>query len=305
MSEPLAWCNLLVILVTVAVSYAGFRDPEVERKYIFRPESILAGKEYYRLVTSGFLHAGWGHLACNMVSLYLFGRILERSLGRTDFLLDLLRVRLLAGASSLSMSTGITITWLMGLRAAYAELSLPIFSCSLGRGSGCISRVPIPGWVYAIGFMVVSFVAMKNAKDNIGHDAHLGGAIIGLLICRRAFTRRPSLTTGRSSCLVLGFSVLLLIYLWINPLFLPVPSFLRPPIPSQDTAVEPAQAQTGGHAGGCHPRQDRQERGGQPDRRGKGFAGISLRETPAPGGVQEAGVGPGDLILIVNPLPRR
>ena len=87
MSEPLAWCNLLVILVTVAVSYAGFRDPEVERKYIFRPESILAGKEYYRLVTSGFLHAGWGHLVCNMVSLYLFGSMLELSMGRADFLL--------------------------------------------------------------------------------------------------------------------------------------------------------------------------------------------------------------------------
>ena len=77
MNEPLALCNLLLILVTVAVSYAGFRDPGVEEKYIFRPESILAGKEYYRLVTSAFLHAGWAHLAWNMVSLYLFGRVLE------------------------------------------------------------------------------------------------------------------------------------------------------------------------------------------------------------------------------------
>jgi membrane associated rhomboid family serine protease len=87
MNEPLALCSFLLIVATVAVSFAGFRNPDVEARFIFHSESILAGKEYYRLVTSGFLHASWRHLLWNMVGLYCFGRVLEWSLGRMDFLL--------------------------------------------------------------------------------------------------------------------------------------------------------------------------------------------------------------------------
>ena len=54
MNEPLAICNLLLILLTVVFSYLGFRSRALEAKYIFHPEAILAGKEYYRLVTSAF-----------------------------------------------------------------------------------------------------------------------------------------------------------------------------------------------------------------------------------------------------------
>src|ERR1035438_7018468 len=87
MYEPVAFCTTLVILVTCVVSYLGFRSPAVEENYIFCPERILTGKEYYRLVTSAFLHSGWGHLVWNMVSLYLFGGSLEWALWRTNFLL--------------------------------------------------------------------------------------------------------------------------------------------------------------------------------------------------------------------------
>src|ERR1035438_7334485 len=87
MYEPVAFCTTLVILVTCVVSYLGFRSPAVEEKYIFCPERILAGKEYYRLVTSAFLHSGWGHLVWNMVGLYSFGRSLEWALGMGHFLL--------------------------------------------------------------------------------------------------------------------------------------------------------------------------------------------------------------------------
>jgi hypothetical protein len=76
--------------------------------------------------------------------------------------------------------------------------------------------------------MVGSFVALKQAKDNIGHDAHLGGAIVGLLITAAL---RPDAVSynWKIFVLVLGLSVLLLIYLWLNPLFLPIPSYLNPP----------------------------------------------------------------------------
>src|SRR5438067_1621850 len=87
MNEPSALFTTLLMLLTGIFSYLGFRNRAVEEKYIFHPTSILAGKEYYRLVTSAFLHADWGHLLFNMLSLYLFGRGVEMFVGSGHFLL--------------------------------------------------------------------------------------------------------------------------------------------------------------------------------------------------------------------------
>src|SRR5258708_56222 len=87
MTSQIELCTALTILVTGVVSYLGFRSAAVEEKYIFEPEKILAWKEYYRVVTSGFLHADWRHLLLNMISLYLFGNAIEGYFGRWEFLL--------------------------------------------------------------------------------------------------------------------------------------------------------------------------------------------------------------------------
>ena len=220
-------CNLLLILVTVAVSYAGFRNPGVEEKYIFRPESILAGSEYYRLVTSAFLHAGWGHLAWNMVSLYLFGGALERWFGRTDFLL--IYFGAVIGGNLLSLYVHRHHDYLAyGASGGVCGVIFAYILLFPGAGIRLYFAVPIPGWLYAIGFMVGSFVALKNARDNIGHDAHLGGAIVGLLIAAGLHPKAVAYNL-KIFLLVLGLSILLLIYLWLNPRFLSIPSFFNRP----------------------------------------------------------------------------
>jgi membrane associated rhomboid family serine protease len=227
MSEPLALCNLLVILLTVAVSCAGFRYSWVEEKYIFRPESILADKEYYRLITSGLLHSGWSHLLWNMVSLYLFGPILEWSLGRTYFLL--IYFGSVIGGNLLSLYVHRHHDYrAYGASGGVCGIIFAYLLLFPGAGIMVYLAVPIPGWLYAIGFIVGSFVAMKKAKDNIGHDAHLGGAIVGLLI---AAALRPELALYNWKFFLLVFvpTVLLLVYLWLNPLFLPVPPLFGRP----------------------------------------------------------------------------
>ena len=78
----MAIVTLGLIAVTCGVSYAGFMKPAVVRKYIFNPESILADKEFYRLVTSAFLHADGRHLFFNMLTLFLFGSRLFRQIAR-------------------------------------------------------------------------------------------------------------------------------------------------------------------------------------------------------------------------------
>ncbi len=227
MHEPTAWCSLLLIAVTCAVSYAGFRSREVEAELIFRPESILAGKEYYRLVTSALLHSGWSHLICNMVGLYLFGRLVEGSLGVQDLLL--IYFGSIIGGDLLALYVHRHHDYRSyGASGGVSGLVFAFLLLFPGARIGWYFVVPIPGWLYALGFMVGSFIALKLAKDNIGHDAHLGGAIVGLLIAA-ALHPQAARYNWAIFLLVLVPAVLLLACLWRNPLFLSTPFFFEPP----------------------------------------------------------------------------
>src|SRR5260370_36577915 len=87
MEGHFATCNSLMIRTTCVPSYLGLRSHALEEKYILNPEAILAGKQYYRLASSAFLHADWRHLLMNMLTLYLFGGSVESSLGHSRFAL--------------------------------------------------------------------------------------------------------------------------------------------------------------------------------------------------------------------------
>src|SRR2546427_4329179 len=221
MNEPSSLITSLLMLLTGVFSYLGFRNRAVEEKYIFHPTSILAGKEYYRLVTSAFLHADWGHLLFNMISLYLFGRNVELLVGKEHFLL--IYFGAVVGGNLLSLyvhrhhyyfSYGAS-GGVCGIIFAYMLL----FPGS--RISMYFIPIWIPAWLYAIGFMLYSFYGMKEGnKGNIGHDAHLGGAIIGLLITS-ALAPSSVRENLRIFLIVLLGGVGLLVYLWFNPLFFP------------------------------------------------------------------------------------
>lgn len=225
MHDQWATCTTLIILLTGVVSFLAFKSRDVEDRFIFNPESILAWKEYYRLVTSAFLHADWRHLLMNMVSLYFFGNPVELFLGRAQFLL----VYFGAVVSGNLLSLYVHRHHDYKAYGASGGVCGVIFAYILlfpGAGISFIYfPIAIPAWLYAICFIVGSFFAMKAGRDNVGHDAHLGGAIVGLLLT--AALNPWSVRANLSAFLiVLGAAILLLIYLWLNPLFLPVSSFL-------------------------------------------------------------------------------
>jgi membrane associated rhomboid family serine protease len=226
MSERLELCTTLLILATAVVSYLGFQNRRLEGKCIFNPERILAGKEYHRLVTAAFLHAGWEHLLLNLITLQLFGSLVERELGHGDFLLiyfgsviggNLLslyvhrRHQYLAYGASGGVCGIVFAYVLLDPHGGIAPFFLPIF---------------VPGWLYALGFMLGSFYGLRRNAGNIGHDAHLGGAVCGLLV---AAALRPELVGANPLMflLVLGVSVALLVCLWLRPLYLPAGPWLQ------------------------------------------------------------------------------
>jgi membrane associated rhomboid family serine protease len=224
MNEPLALCNSVVILMTCVSSFLVFRNRAAEAKYIFHPESILAGKQYYRLVTSGFLHADWPHLIWNMVSLYFFGNLVELLFGKVVFLAVYFGA--IVGGNLLSLYVHRHHDY-YAYGASGGVCGMIFAHILLLPGTGVfVYFIPIavPGWLYAIIFLVGSFVAMRRARDNVGHDAHLGGAIVGLLIAAALYPS-AAMDNWKIFASVLAISMALLAYLWINPLFLPLSGF--------------------------------------------------------------------------------
>jgi len=221
MDGSIGSCNGLIILATCVVSFFGFRSREFEQKYIFHPEAILAGKQYYRLVTPAFLHADWSHLLMNMFSLYLFGGAVEAFLGTRTYLA--IYFGAVVGGNLLSLFVHRHHDY--RAYGASGGVCGVIFAYILLSPTGTIYPwpvpLPIPAWLYAIGFLLASFYGLRAGRGNIGHDAHLGGAIIGFLI---AAALKPQLVRYHwgAFILLLGVSVPLLLYLWFNPLLVPV-----------------------------------------------------------------------------------
>lgn len=168
-----------LIVANVLISWKGINEYSFLEKYKFQVGAILKG-EKIRLLSSGFLHADYMHLGFNMYALYLFSGSVIGTLGVFSFLLIYF--------GSLLIGNFVTM---------YYHKNEPYYS-AVGA-SGAVSGVlyssillypdmtlymlpipfPIPGYVFGIGYLLYSIYGMKKQLGNVGHTAHLGGAIGG------------------------------------------------------------------------------------------------------------------------------
>ena len=209
--------NLVVIALTVYFSYRGFVNPTFLTRYFFYNRAILADKQYYRLLTSAVLHADWVHLIFNMFSLYSFGSAVELLFGRVTFL-----ATYLAGIVG-----GNILALILHRKDDYRALGASggvcgvIFACIFLLPGTSVQLfaipIPIPAYIYAVLFMLFSYYGIRSQRGNIGHDAHLGGAIIGLIT---ATLLHPSIVPNNPVLYpaVMLLAVLLLAFLYINPI---------------------------------------------------------------------------------------
>lgn len=181
--EPTSVIGFAILIFTGLVTYQGFREYAYLNKYIFDVDRILIDKEYYRLFSSGFLHGSWLHFGFNMIALMSFSYSLEIFFGLGKF--TLLYFGSMLGASLLSLYIHRNHGDYRALGASGA-ISGVIFSSIIMFPDHNISFVIIPleikSWVLGLLFVAVSILGIKKQSDNIGHEAHLGGAITGVLI---------------------------------------------------------------------------------------------------------------------------
>ncbi|RSC94079.1 rhomboid family intramembrane serine protease [Tenacibaculum singaporense] len=200
---------IILIVANVLVSLKGFSDAAFFDRYKFQVQRILGG-EKIRMLTSGFLHVDWLHLGFNMYALYLFGKVVDSSFGTLNFVL-IYFASLIAG-SMYSLYQHKRIPYYSAVGASGAVSGVIFSSIMLYPSMELIMLpipVPIPGYVFGVGYLLYSIYGMKNQVGNIGHSAHLGGAIGGYLI---TLVLRPSVITNHT--IMVGIMALIILGLF-------------------------------------------------------------------------------------------
>ena len=202
---------LMIIAVTVIISFIAFNNQQLFEKYKFNVGAILQRKEYIRLLSAGFLHADLMHLLFNMMTLYFFGPIVVQAFGEVGFLIVYLGSILLGNIFSLYLYKN--QSWYSAIGASGGVSGILFASIAMIPDLGIyffFIPIPIPGYIFGFLYFAYSVYMMLNPKqhDNIGHAAHLGGAFFGLVY---AVALQPE--RAIQNALFLGIMALPLIYM--------------------------------------------------------------------------------------------
>jgi len=173
--------GLVLVAVTFLVSYKGFKDPVYFDRHLFRVKDILYRRQYQRLLSSGFLHVGWVHLLLNVATFYCFSGSLEASVGYGNFLLIYFASLLGGNLFSLLLHRHDAQYSAVGASGAISGLVFASIALYPDMGVGLFDFY-LPGWLYGLLYVVYSAYGISARRDNIGHDAHLGGGLVGLLV---------------------------------------------------------------------------------------------------------------------------
>lgn len=181
--------TLIIIIVTAITSYRAWSNQAIFEKWLFNPYIIQRQKQYYRFLSSGFIHRDNMHLIFNMITLYFFGSRIEHIY------------------NNYYSSTGIAFylaTYLLGIVVADVlsftkHRNNPHYS-SIGASGGvsavlfasiiydpvssiCLYfAICIPGFILGGLYLIYSYYQGQRSGSNINHDAHLVGSVFGILI---------------------------------------------------------------------------------------------------------------------------
>ncbi|QNK78570.1 rhomboid family intramembrane serine protease [Winogradskyella sp. PAMC22761] len=174
--------TIVIIVANALFSYKGFGDRMFFERYKFNVGSIKRG-EQIRMISSGFLHADITHLLFNMFTLYMFADAVIMQLGSVKFVI--IYMASLIFGNLLSLYFHKDEDWYSAIGASGAVTGILYAAILLQPQMSLYMMfipIPIPGYIFGIGYLLYSIYGMKNKIGNIGHDAHFGGAIGGYVV---------------------------------------------------------------------------------------------------------------------------
>src|SRR5680860_875811 len=178
----------LIIGITVLVSFLAFQNPDLADKLQFNAAKVIHQNQYYRLVSHAFIHANWSHLLVNMFVLYFFGRGIEQYFGyyfpgRATFYYLLLYFGgiLASNIWSLIKNQNNYYYNAVGASGAVSAMLFAFIFFNPWEKLYLFAVIPIPGILFAVGYLFYSYQMGKKGNDNVAHDAHLLGALFGFV----------------------------------------------------------------------------------------------------------------------------
>ena len=182
--------TLILILITAAVSILCFMGVLNSNALKFNAYDVWHRKQWYRMLSYGLIHGGWGHLFFNMLTLYFFGTVVEQyfqaAFGTTSGIILYIVLYVTAIAVSTigdlikyKNASGYNAVGASGAVSAVLFASI-LFEPKMGIYIYLIP-IPVPAYIFAPLYLVYCIVMARKNVDNIGHSAHFWGAVYGLL----------------------------------------------------------------------------------------------------------------------------
>jgi len=177
--------TLALIVVNVIISLIAMNNQDVMSKTIMWPYGVKRHNQFYRFITSGFIHADYIHLFFNMFTLLFFGQVVEiyfslYGLGGNIAYIVLYFLALIA--SDLPTYLKQKDNYNYHCLGASGAVSAIVFAAVVFDPWGSIylyGALKISALVYAVLYIVYCVTMSKRGGDNINHDAHLWGSLFG------------------------------------------------------------------------------------------------------------------------------
>ena len=180
--------TIILLGITIIISLIGFSNEMFQRKLIFNAYLIHHHKEWWRILSSGFIHADFMHLLFNMFVLYGFGQAVESyynaifgNNGGADFLILYLGAIVIANAPSLVKYKDATFYNSLGASGGVAAILFAAILFDPWSKIYLFGIIGIPGIILGPLYLFYEYRSALKANDHINHDAHFYGALFGMV----------------------------------------------------------------------------------------------------------------------------
>ncbi len=184
----IGYTSYFLVTLTIAISLIAWKYPKLTNKLISNGPDIFGKHQWYRSLTSAFLHLDFAHLFLNMFALYSLGPILEDRFSIyfggyfwAFFILFYIFAAIVSDLLSVLPHRNNSEYSTLGASGAVvgviALASIIDFKLDL-----IVYGVTMPGWAYLIAYIAISTVLNHRSRGNVNHLAHISGAMLGVIL---------------------------------------------------------------------------------------------------------------------------
>ncbi|MGL5912564.1 MAG: rhomboid family intramembrane serine protease [Bacteroidales bacterium] len=184
--------SLTIIICTCIVSAIALRNDFWRRKLLLTPYDVAHHKHWYRMLTHGFIHADYVHLAVNMLVLYSFGASVEHHFqvrlhlglyySELFYVIFYFGGIIVASLSTLVKQKDNPHYASLGASGAVSAIIFAFIFFEPWSKIYLLAIVPLPAALFGGLYLLYTSYMARRGEGNVNHEAHFYGAVYGFLI---------------------------------------------------------------------------------------------------------------------------